>query len=127
MNKKNLIEILKMITEETIKEHISIVPDEYVACNQNQEKKPKQSKGKIQTKQKTLINEPIPLSNIFSPMDIDPVETITEDSDEATTHIKTDSVNLQKRLHKKINIKDNPTENETTNPTLKKWNTSYKK
>ena len=34
-------------------------------------------------------------------MDIDPVETITEDSDEATTHIKTDSINLQKRLHKK--------------------------
>ena len=50
-------------------------------------------------------------------MDIDPVETITEDSDEATTHIKRDTINLQKRLHKKINIKDNPTENETTNPT----------
>ena len=61
-------------------------------------------------------------------MDIDPVETITEDSDEATIHIKTDSINLQKRLHKKINIKDNLTENETTNPTpQKKWNTSYKK
>ena len=52
-------------------------------------------------------------------MDIDPVETITEDSGEATTHIKTDSINLQKRLHKRINIKDNPTENET-NPTPKK-------
>ena len=111
--------MLKMITKETIKEHISTVPDEYVAHNSNQEKKPKQRKGKIQTKQKTLINEPIPLSNRFSPMDIDLVETITEDSDEATTHIKTDSVNLQKRLHKKINIKDNPTENETTNPTPK--------
>ena len=36
-----------MITKETIKEHISTVPD-----NQNQEKKPKQRKGKIQTKQK---------------------------------------------------------------------------
>ena len=42
-----------------------------------------------------------------------------EDSNEATTHIKADSINLQKRLHKKINIKDNPTENETTNPTQK--------
>ena len=89
-----------MITKETIKEHISTVPDKYVAHNQNQEKKPKQRKGKIQTKQKTLVNEPIPLSNRFSPMDIDPVETITEDSDEATTLIKTDSINLQKRLHK---------------------------
>ena len=82
-------------------------------------KNPKQRKGKIQTKQKTLINEPIPLSNRFSPMDIDPVETITEDSDEETIHIKTDSINLQKRLHKKINIKDNPTEKETRNPTKK--------
>ena len=34
-------------------------------------------------------------------MDIDHVETITEDSDETTTHIKTDSINLQKRHHKK--------------------------
>ena len=34
-------------------------------------------------------------------MDIDPVETIAEDSEEATTHIKTDSINLQKRFHKK--------------------------
>ena len=50
-------------------------------------------------------------------MDIDPVETTTEYSDETTTHIKTDTINLQKRLHNKINIKDNPTENETTNPT----------
>ena len=33
-------------------------------------------------------------------MDIDPVETTTEDSDEATTHIKTDTINFQKRLHK---------------------------
>ena len=108
-----------MITKETIKEHISTVPDEYVTHNQNQEKNPKQRKGKIQTKQKTLINEPIPLSNRFSPMDKDPVETTTEDSDETTSHIKTDTINLQKRLHKKINIKDNPTENETTNPTPK--------
>ena len=115
---KNLIEMLKMITKEMIKEHISIVPDEYVAHNQNQEKNPKQRKGKIRTKQKTLINEPIPLSNRFSPMDIDPVATITEDSDKATTHIKTDSINLQKRLHKK-QIKDNATENETANPTPK--------
>ena len=55
------------------------------------------------------------------PMDIDSIETITEDSDEATTHIKTDSINLKKRLHKKKkkDIKDNPTENETTNPTPK--------
>ena len=52
-------------------------------------------------------------------MDIDPVETTTEDSDETTTHIKTDNINLQKRLHKKINTKDNPTEQETTNPTKK--------
>ena len=43
-------------------------------------------------------------------MDIDPVET--------TIHIKTDSINLQKRFHKK-NIKNNLTENETTNPTPK--------
>ena len=88
---KNLIEILKVITKETIKEHISTVPNEYVTRNQNQEKNLR--KGKIQTKQKTLINELIPLSNRFSSMDIDPVET--------TTHIKTDSINLQKRLHKK--------------------------
>ena len=118
---KNLIEILKMITKETIKEHISTVPDEYVTHNQNQEKNPKQRRGKIQTKQLTLINEPIPLSNRFSPMDIeDPVETTTEDSDETTTHIKTDIIKLQKRLHKKMNTKDNPTKNETTNPTPKK-------
>ena len=68
-----------MITKETIKEQISTVPDEYVAHNRNQEKT-LQQKGKIQTKQKTLIDEPIPLSNRFSPMEIDPVETITEDS-----------------------------------------------
>ena len=42
-----------------------------------------------------------PLSNRFSPMDIDPVETTTEDSDETTTHIKTDTINLQKWLFKK--------------------------
>ena len=45
-------------------------------------------------------------------MDIDPVETTIEDSDEATIHIKTDTVKLQKRLDKKINTKDN----------LTKWN-----
>ena len=70
----------------------------------------RKEKEKSKLNKKTLINEPIPLSNIFSPMDIDLVETITEDSDEATTHIKTDSINLQKRLYKKINIKDNLTE-----------------
>ena len=47
---KNLIEILKMITKETIKEQILTLPDEYVAHNQNQEKTLKQRKGKIQTK-----------------------------------------------------------------------------
>ena len=52
-------------------------------------------------------------------MNIDPVETTTEDSDETTTHIEADTINLQKRLHEKINIIDNPTENETTNPTSK--------
>ena len=41
-----------MITKETIKEHISTVPGEYVAHNQNQEKNPEQRKGKIQIKQK---------------------------------------------------------------------------
>ena len=57
------------------------------------------SKEKIQTKQKALINEPIPLSNRPSPMDIeDPVET--------TIHIKTDTIKLQKRLNEKINTKD---------------------
>ena len=117
---KNWIEILKTITKETIKEHISTVPDKCERHNQNQEKSPQQRKEKIQTKQKTLINEPIPLSNRFSPMDIeDPVETTIEDSDEITTHIKTDTIKLQKRLNKKINTKDNPTENETTNSTKK--------
>ena len=52
-------------------------------------------------------------------MDIDPVETTTENSNETTTHIKTDTIKLQKRLHKKIDTKDNPTEQETTNPTKK--------
>ena len=88
---KNLIKILKMITKETIKEHISTVPHKYVT---------KRRKGKIQTKQKTLINEPIPLSNRFSPVDIDPVET--------TTHMKTDTINLQKRLHKKNKYQRQP-------------------
>ncbi len=44
-----------------------------------------------------------------------PVETTIEDSDETTTHIKTDSIKLQKTL----NTKDNPIENEITNPTKK--------
>ena len=73
-----------MITKETIKEHILTVPDECEIHNQNLEKKWKQRKEKIQAKQKTLINEPIPLSNRFCPMDIDPVET--------TTHIKRDLI-----------------------------------
>ena len=86
--------MLKAIAKETIKEHILTVPDEYETYNQNQEKTLKQRKGKIQTKQKTLINERIPLSNRFSPMDIDPVETVTtEDSDETTNP-------LQNRHHK---------------------------
>ena len=40
-----------------------------------------------------------------------------EDSDKIATHIKTDTIKLQKRLNKKINTKYNPTENEITNPT----------
>ena len=35
---KNLIEILKTITKETIKEHISTVPSKCEKHNQNQEK-----------------------------------------------------------------------------------------
>ena len=61
---KNVIEILKSVTKETIMEHISTVQDECEIHNQNQEKSPKQRKGKIKTKQKTLINEP--LFNRFS-------------------------------------------------------------
>ena len=100
-----------MITKETIKEHISTVPDEWETHNQNQEKFSKQRKEKNQIKQQALIHEPIPLFNCFSPVDIeDPVETTIEDSDKTTTE------KLQKRLDKKINTKDNPTENETTNP-----------
>ena len=49
---KNLIEILKMITKEIIKEHILTVPDECDTHNQNQEKTLKQRKEKIQTNQK---------------------------------------------------------------------------
>ena len=71
-----------MITKETIKEHISIVPDECMTHNQKQKASPKQRK-KIETEQKTLISKPIPLSNRFSLMDIeDPIETTIEDSDE---------------------------------------------
>ena len=55
-----------------------------------------------------------------------PVETTIEYSDEATTHIKTDTIKLQKRLDKKINTEDNPTENKQQ-IRQKKWNTSYKK
>ena len=47
---KNLIEILKVITKETIKEHISTVPDEYMTHNQNQEKKKTLSKEKEKSK-----------------------------------------------------------------------------
>ena len=54
------------------------------------------TKKKSKLKEKTLINEPIQLSNRFSPMNIDPVETAIEDSDEITTHIKTDNIKLQK-------------------------------
>ena len=49
---KNLIEILKMITKETIKEHISTVPDEWETHNQNQGKKTlskEKKKTQIQT------------------------------------------------------------------------------
>ena len=76
-------------------------------------KNPKAKKRKKQTQQKTLINEPMPLSNRFSPMDIkDLVEATIEDSDEITTYFKTDTIKLQKRLNKKIKTKDNPPENE---------------
>ena len=90
---KNLIEIQKMNTKKTIKEHNSTIPDEYERLHQDQEKSPHQRKEKIQTKPKTLINEPISLSNRFSTMDI-------EDPDETTTHIKIDTKKLQKRLNK---------------------------
>ena len=49
---KNLIEILKMITKETIKEHISTVPDEYVTHNQNQEKTLSKEKEKSKLNKK---------------------------------------------------------------------------
>ena len=39
-----------MITKETIKEHISTVPDEYVTHNRNQEKKKTLSKEKEKSK-----------------------------------------------------------------------------
>ena len=101
---KNLIEILKMIVKETIKGHISTDPDE---CDTQ----PKSGK-------KTL-------SNRFSPMDIDPVETPTED--ETTTHITTDTINLQKRLHKKNKYQRQPNRKWNNKSYPKKWNTSYKK
>ena len=82
-----------MITKEIIQECISTVQDDCETHNQNQEKSPKQRKEKIQTKQKTLINKPILLSNRFSPMDI-------EDSIELTTHIKTDTINSKRDLIK---------------------------
>ena len=66
--------------------------------NQTQEK----NLSKEKKKSKLIINEPIPLSKRFSPMDTeDPVETTKEGSDKITTHIKTDTINLQKRLNKK--------------------------
>ena len=108
---KNLIEILRTITKETIKEHILTVSKEHETHYQNQEKSPKQRKEKIQTKTKTLINELIPLSIRFSLIDI-------EDPDETTTHIKTDFIKLQKRLNKKIN---------TRQPNRKWNNKSYQK
>ena len=83
-----------MITKKTIEEHISTVPDKRETHNQNQEKSPKQRGEKIQTKPKTLINEPIPLCNRFGPVDL-------EDLHETTTHIKTDTWKLPKRLNKK--------------------------
>ena len=71
-----------------------------VTHNQNQGKSPKQRKEKSKlNKKKTLVNEPIPLSNRFSPIDIDDlVETTIEDSDETTIPIKTDTIKLQKRF-----------------------------
>ena len=93
-----------MITKETIQEHILTVLNECETHSQNQEKNPlsKEKKKNPNLNKKTLINEPIPLSNRFSPMDIeDPVKTIIEDSDEATTYIKTDTIKLQKRLNEK--------------------------
>ena len=68
-----------MITKETIKEHISTVLDGRERHNQDQ----KNSK----LNKKTLINESIPLSNRFNPMDI-------EDPDERTTYIKTNTIKL---------------------------------
>ena len=42
-------------------------------------------------------------------MDIeDPVETTIEDSDETTTHIKTDTIKLQKRFNKKNKYQRQP-------------------
>ena len=95
--------MLKVIAKETIKEHISAVPDELERDNQNQEKSLKQRKGKIQTKPKTWINEQIRSSNRFSPID-------KKDPDGTTTLTKRDSTK---------NTKNNPTENETTNLTTK--------
>ena len=41
-------------------------------------------------------------------MDIDPVETTIEDSDQTTTHIKTGTIKLQKRFHKKNKYRRQP-------------------
>ena len=55
----------------------------------------------IPIKRQVLINELIWLSNRLSAMDIEgPVETTIEDSDETTTHIKTETIKLRKRLNK---------------------------
>ena len=52
-------------------------------------------------------------------MDIDSVETTIEDSDETTTHIKTDTIKLQKRLNKGNKYQRQPN---------RKWNDkSYQK
>ena len=61
-------------------------------------------------------------------MDIDPVETTIEDSDETTTRIRTDTIKLQKRLNKKKKI-PKTTQQKIKQQILpkKKWNTSYKK
>ena len=69
---KNLIGILKTITKENQGTHF----------NSSKSGKSPLEKTKSRLNKKTRINEPIPLSNRFSPMDID--------SD------KTDTIKLQK-------------------------------
>ena len=60
-------------------------------------------------------------------MDIDPDETTTEDSDETTTHIKTDTIKLQKRLNKNNRYQRQPNRKWNNKSYQNKWNTSYKK